>query len=207
MACEMREDAGLQLVFDGSQTALEVAPQHPGHHLNAMSNRTGNMDELAAGPDVAYVHPEYSQPDAHHSGASVRIATPAVSGRPRPRLWWMTAAVVIMLLVIIAVLGGLLGSRPRSAPAVSVASTAASPAGTSINSNTGTVVFATPTADAKPLGSSQPESFVNIFSGHLCDGAKSSAHASGAGSNQCNAFIEPRSIQVNGRYVFFQSTQ
>lgn len=135
MARVMREDAGLQVVFDGSGAALEVTARHP-------SNRVGNIGGLAAQPDVAYDGPDYLQPDADHDGAFAGVTTPAVSGRLTPRLWWMAAAVVLPLLVIIAVLGGVLGSRSHSAPAVSAVPTAASPNAVSINNNTGMTAIA-----------------------------------------------------------------
>lgn len=136
MAREMREDAGLQLAFDGSGSALEVTAQHPGHNPNATRNRVGNIPELAARPDVAYAHSEYPKPDADHDGAYAGVITPAVSGRVTPRLWCMAAAVVLPLLVIIAVLGGVLGSRSHSAPPASPVLTASSPTASLINNNT-----------------------------------------------------------------------
>lgn len=137
MARERREDAGLQVVFDGSGAALEVTARHP-------SNRVGNIGELAAGPEVAYEGPEYLQPDADHGGACVGVDTPAVSGRLTPRHWKIAAAVVLLLLVIIAVLGGVLGSRSRfhSAPPASLVPAASSPTASLINNNTGLTAVA-----------------------------------------------------------------
>ncbi len=129
MAREMREDAGLQVAFDGSGAALEVTARHP-------SNRVGNIGELAAQPDVAYDGPDYLQPDADHNGAYAGATTPAVSGRLTARLWWMAAAVVLPLLVIIAVLGGVLGSRSHFASPASPVPTASSPTASLINNNT-----------------------------------------------------------------------
>ena len=37
MAPEIRDDAGLQVVFDGSGAGLEPASQHPGHGLRPIS--------------------------------------------------------------------------------------------------------------------------------------------------------------------------
>ncbi len=135
MAREMREDSGLQVVFDGSGAALEVTAQHP-------SNRIGNNGALGAGPAVAYEGPEYPQPDADHSGAYVGVDTPAVSGRLTPRHWKIAAAVVLLLLVIIASLGGVLGIDSRSAPPASLVPAASSPTASLINNNTGLTAVA-----------------------------------------------------------------
>lgn len=126
MVREMRDDAGLQVVYDGA--GLELTDQQPGLELKSMSNRLGTYSELPAGPDAAYDHPEhlksdaayghpqYLKPDADHGGAYVGVNTPAVRSKLTPRRKWMIGAVVLLLVVIIAVLGGVLGSRSRSAP-------------------------------------------------------------------------------------------
>lgn len=140
MAREMRDDAGLQLLVDGSGAGLEPVPQQPGQPPHATSSKVGNFVELDQ-PDAAYHHPQYIKSDADYSRAYDRTTTPAPKRTLTRRLRWIIGAVVLLLVVIIAVLGGVLGSRAHSASAAA-ASPTASPNASSINSNTGMTAVA-----------------------------------------------------------------
>ena len=142
MAPEIRDDAGLQVVFDGSGAGLEPASQHPGHGLRPISNRTDNIPELAAQPDAASGHNQYTNPDADNSCPYAEKTVPAARGWLTLGPRWMIRAVVVLLIVVIAVLGGFLGSLSHSAPAASAVPTAFSPNASSINNDTGMAAVA-----------------------------------------------------------------
>lgn len=148
MAREMRDDAGLQLLVDGSGAGLEPVPQQPGQQPpNATSSKVGNFVELEQ-PDAAYNHPQYIKSDADYSRAYDRTTIPAPKRTLTRRLRWMIGAVVLLLVVIIAVLGGVLGSRAHSASAAAASPTASAPNASSINSNTGLTAVAWQDSDS-----------------------------------------------------------